>query len=228
MLQQERYSEFPAQNEAAFKETFNSLLAEYGSLSAFENVTCSVAQTNFTVVPASLFSVAEASKFLQFSVSVTITTSETDYARFNYFNCVGVFTIPSWIKSVLILKFPSAVITHERALLLRKLEQMSSGIKQMNIVLHDEHALFSYLEAGNLKWQLASVIENSDDALYHILNALERMEIQDATIQFYAHTSKAKEHLTAMTERKDKIRNLEKHKWQVANDSHLQFQLLCV
>ena len=227
-LQNEHFVAFSSMNEVAYKETMNNFLQHYGSLSAFDNVTCSVAQTNFTLVPASLFSVSEATKFLQFSTTDKVASSETDYARFNYFNCVGVFTIPSWIKSVLIPKFPSVIITHERSVLLRKLEQMSGGLKQITTIIHDDYALLSYVEAGSLKWHIASLVEHSDDVLFHIMNALERMELKETTLSFYAHTTKAKEHLTGLTDRKSKIESLHKHKWQVATDSHLQFQLLCV
>ena len=227
-LQNEHFVTFPSMTEVACKETMNSFLEHYGSLSTFDSITCSVAQTDFTLVPASLFSVADATMFLQFSTTDKIVSSETDYARFNYFNSVGVFSIPSWIKSTLIPKFPSVIITHERAILLRKLEQMSGGIKHLSIILHDDYALFSYVEAGALKWHISSQIEHSDDALYHIMNVLERMEIKETIIHFHAHSPKAKEHLSALTDRKSKIETLQKHKWQVATDSHLQFQLLCV
>lgn len=227
-LQNEHSVDFPSQTELAGKETLSDFLQHYGSLSTFDNVTCSVAQTNFTLVPAPLFSVADSSKFLQFNTTDKIVSSETDYARFNYFNSVGVFSIPSWIKSTLIPKFPGVIITHERAILLRKLEQMSGGLKQFTVILQDEYALLSYVEAGNLKWHISSVVEHSDDVLYHLLNAFERLGITETTLNFYAYSSAAKAHLASLTERKSKIETLQKHKWQVAGESHLQFQLLCV
>lgn len=226
-LQNEHFVSFSSMTEVACKEAMSSFLAHYGSLSAFDNVTCAVAQTNFTLIPAPLFSVSEASKFLQFATTDKIVASETDYARFNYFNSVGVFTIPSWIKSSLIPKFPGVIITHERAILLRKLEQMSGGLKQITTILHDDYALLSYVEAGALKWHISNVVEHADDVLFHIMNALERMELKETTLSFYAHSQKAKEFLSVLTDRKSKIEALQKHKWQVATDSHLQFQLLC-
>lgn len=220
--------DFNVRTEPGYKEAFNELLTRYGNLSDFEQITCSVAQTDFSLVPAPLFQVSEADKFLQFSTTSTIQKSETDYSRLNYFNAVGVYTTPSWVKSALIPKFPRAIIAHERIHFLRKLEQVSVGSNQLAVVIHDKHALFAYVSKGNLLWQLSSVIDHSDDILYHLMNAVERLDITDCTIQLYADSDTAKKYYTDLVSKKEKIKQLSNLKWLLSDQSHLQFQLLCV
>lgn len=227
-LNRREYIDFKVQTEPGYKDAFNELLNKYGSLSDFEQVTCSVAQTDFSLVPAPLFQVSEADKFLQFSTTTNIQKNETDYSRLNYFNAVGVYTTPSWVKSALIPKFPRAVIAHERIHFLRKLEQVSVGSNQLAVVVHNKHALFAYVSKGNLLWQLSSVIEHSDDILYHLMNAVERLNIADCTIQLYADSETAKNYCADLESKKARIKQLSGFKWSLADQSHLQFQLLCV
>lgn len=227
-LERKEQVDFKVQTELGYKDSFNDLLSRYGSLSEFEQVTCSVAQTDFSLVPAPLFQVSEADKFLQFTTTANIQKSETDYSRLNYFNAVGVYHTPSWVKSALIPKFPRTVITHERIHFLRKLEQVSVGSNQLAVVIHDKHALFAYVSKGNLLWQLSSIIDDSNDLLYHLINAVERLNITDCTVQIYADSTTAKQYYSDLEAKKNKIKQLNGLKWSLANQTHLQFQLLCV
>lgn len=219
---------FSSKTEPGYREALDTLLQHYGNLSGFENVTCSVAQTDFTLIPAPLFSVAEASNFLQFTTTTVIDSKETDYGRLNYFNCVGVYTVPSWIKSVLIPKFPRVVIAHERMHFLRKLEQLSAGVQQLTVIIHPKYALYAFVNKGNLEWQLSAVAENADDILYHLINAIERLGISTAGVTLYAAGTEAKQYTEELERKKDKIAAFQSVKWTVSNDSPLQFQLLCV
>lgn len=220
--------DFKVQTEIGSKEAFSELLNRFGSLSEFDQVTCSIAQTDFTLIPSPLFQVSEADSFLQFTTTTNISKPEVDYSRLNYFNCVGVYVTPSWVKSVLVPKFPRVVIAHERIHFLRKMEQISSGLSQLTAVIHEKHALFAYVSKGELLWQLSTVIDHSDDVLYHILNAAERLQISNATVVLYADGAAAKQTSEELNTKKNKLKQLVDLKWSVSNQSHLEFQLLCV
>lgn len=220
--------DFKVRTEIGTKDSFIELLSRFGSLSDFDQVTCSFAQTDFTLIPSPLFQVSEADSFLQFTTTNAISKSEVDYSRLNYFNCVGVYLTPGWIKSVLVPKFPRVVIAHERIHFLRKMEQVSSGLSQLTAVVHEKHALFAYVSKGELIWQLSSTIDHTDDILYHLLNAVERLQIATVSVVLYPAGEAAKKMCSDLNDKKNKLKQLVDLKWTISNQSHLEFQLLCV
>lgn len=216
------------QTDLGYSEALKELLQRYGSLLSFESMSCSVALNNLTLVPAGLFQVSDAAKFLQFSSSNVIDSKEVDYSRLNYFSCVAVYPVPSWLKSTLIPKFPRIVIQHEQVHLLRKLEQLSTGSTQLSVIIHPTHALLALVKHGNLLWNLRITVDSADDILYHILNGADKMELSELPVVVYAETETAQDIRKQLLDRKELIPKLKAFKWTATTDSHLQFQELCV
>ena len=226
----ERLESIPVsvQTDLGYSEAMKDLLQRFGSLLNFESMSCSVALNNMTLVPAGMFQVSDAAKFLQFSSSNTVDAKEVDYSRLNYFSCVAVYPVPSWLKSTLIPKYPRVVIQHEQVHLLRKLEHLSTGVTQLSVVIHPNHALLALVKHGNLLWNLRITVDTADDILYHILNGADKMELSDLPIVVYAQTEAAQEIRKQLLDRKELIPKLKAFKWTATTDSHLQFQELCV
>ncbi len=216
------------QTDLGYSEALKELLQRYGSLLSFENMSCSVGLTNMTLVPAGMFQASDAAKFLGFSSSTAIDSKEVDYSRLNYFSCVAVYPVPSWVKSTLIPKFPRVVIQHEQVHLLRKLEQLSPGATQLAIVIHSNRALLALAKHGTLLWNLRITVDGADDILYHVLNGADKMDLSEIPVVVYAGSSAAQEIRQQLLERKELIPKLRAFKWTSATDSHLQFQELCV
>lgn len=223
----ERSHLFVSSNESGKKEELIAFIAQFGDLSNFEYLSCLVNNTPFTLIPNALFDVQHASEQLQFATTTPIDKKELDYVRLSIAQLVAVYTIPNWIKSSIIPKFPRAVFQHALVPMLRRMLQLSSAQSELSCVIHDDFAHFTVIRLGDIQWATTLPVDAAEDILYHFITAIEKGGIQKERIRLFAQGDKAKTWLTTLTSYQHSIESLKHFQWIESTDSPFTIHQFC-
>lgn len=216
-------------SDEGYKQTLRDLVDDCGDLNGFEAYSCSFSDPKCTLVPMSLFSESTPEALLGLTVQEQLPKGETDYNRLPEWNIVNVYYLPSWVKSVLILKAPRIVIQHELTHLLRFLNTGSSVPLRTHFILQENHFCCVVRKDGQIVHASYQGYQTAEDVLYHLLYCFQHEEITvKGEIFIHASTEQQLEKAKQLSELAGSVQSLQQQKITTHFREHLLFQELCV
>ena len=137
---------------------------------------CTVSwHTNFsTLIPNNLFVEVKAEDIFRLSFSEKISINDIDYNRVPTVEVVNVYSIPLWVKSFFVTKYPRVVIRHEGSYLLQGIFSSFSNKVKINIVLHADSFLLVVANESGLQFYSYFEFQSTDDIVYHLMYTLHQ------------------------------------------------------
>jgi len=111
----------------------------------FSEVSLSWSEKQTTLVPTNIFNESNKKAIFALCYGPTTPADEIDYNRIALPNVVNIYSIPFWVKSFFVIRFPKIIIQHEGTHLLRGLYSKSTKIKKNQLILHKNHFLLASL-----------------------------------------------------------------------------------
>lgn len=219
------YEQLPVA-ESAIRETLSELCKKLPQDA--DEYSCSWSTPHMTLIPAGLIGDSKPSELLQLILSNAPDSSETDYNRLMSWNLAAVYHSPSWLKSVLIPKFPRIIIRHEAAHILHQLNTGSSVPTKIVAILHRAYTCFVIRKDGKIVHCSYQQTQTAEDILYHLLYCMKQLQIDggelvaECTSEETFSTGKKLETIAR------KIADLHRLKINVNEYEHLKYQRLCV
>jgi hypothetical protein len=215
--------------DTGYKQTLQDLLAQCGSLDAFDAFSCAYSTPKCTLVPMSLFSESKPEVLLGLTVHQDIPRGETDYNRLPEWGIVNVYHMPLWIKSALIVKIPRIVIQHEMTHVLRYLNTGSAVPLRTHIIVQENHFCCVVRKGGAIVHASYQAYQTPEDVLYHLLYCYQHEEITSkGEIFLHASTEALAEVTKKLRSLAEKIELFKVQTMTLHLQEHLKFQLLCV
>lgn len=215
--------------DSGYADSLRSLIQQIPATDRFEQISCSYVNDAFTIVPASLFNTNNAFDLLQFSTSSAITKNETDYNRLPEWNCVAIYHLPMWIKSVLILKFPRIQLQHEITHLLRGLTIGSILPLKTIVTIHQGLCTVLIRKNGQILHASMQEMQVSEDMIYQLLVCYQRLKLTEKGTIIISYSKSEDADIAAQLQQQCRaIKAFEQQDIQIVPYHHLEIQKLCV
>lgn len=173
------YKQLPV-SEPAIRETLSELCKNLPQDA--DEYSCSWSTPQMTLIPAGLIGNSKPSELLQLTLSNAPDSPYTDYNRLMSWNLATVYYSPSWLKSVLIPKFPRIIIRHEVAHILHQLDTGSSVPAKIIVVAHASHTCFVIRRDGKIVHCSYQQTQTVEDVLYHLLYCMKQLHIESGEL----------------------------------------------
>ncbi len=170
--------------EIETKESVLNVINSLGSLSKYEEMSCSFFSPIATLLPESLFILGKNHPYLQFTSAVDIVPNEVDYNRLHEWKSVLLYWMPLWIKSVLVPKFPRVLIQHEQSYGLRLLTKQSLVYDQCLIHFHEDLFSLQIRKKGEIVHNGILDYQSVEDVLFHFVNTIEKLNMKEKITVF--------------------------------------------
>ena len=215
--------------DLAYKEKLQELLTLIGDFDRFESFSCSYFSPACTLVPNALFAASKPEEILQFAFQAEIPKANVDYTRIPEWSMVLVYSLPLWVKSVLIIKTPRIVIQHEWAHLLHLLGGGSTIPTKSVVIAHSDSFTFMVRMNGQLLHASIQEYQTAEDILYHLSNTFQQLGVQDKNeLLIHFENEEIARNLEKLPTYFTKIDLFKATKVQTGIRTHLQMQTLCV
>lgn len=133
----------------------------------FDDISLSWSEKQTTLVPANVFNESDKESIFLLSYGKTVQNEEIDYNRIPMQGLVNVYSIPFWVKSFFVLRFPRIVIQHEGTHLIRGLFSGQTFKLKSKLVLHENHFLLVMAKENNLKFYSSFEWNTIEDIVYY-------------------------------------------------------------
>lgn len=194
----------------------------------FDEVSLAFVASDSTIVPEFVFNDSEADEIYKLCFASPKEKNEIDYNRISEESVVNIYSIPLWVKSFFILKYPRIVIQHAGSHMIKgALKKNAFNLKvSMNIFEN----CFSILITKHMKIEYYSFFDfmNAEDIIYHLTFTLNQKEMtnEKGVIEISNYSNqKYPEQLNNFI---SKLSELSKFKVEEVNHSLEKSQLLCV
>lgn len=159
------------------KEHLNSFIEENSSLNKeFDEITLSYATSRSTIVPNNIFDESGPKDLYALCFGKDTDETEIDYNRISEHGVINLYHIPTWVKSLFVIRYPRIVIQHEGTHLIRQALKKDFGLK-IYLVLHADHFQLSIMHQNQIQYYSAFDYQTYEDLLYHILFVLQQKEL---------------------------------------------------
>lgn len=196
--------------------------------SDFDEVTLSWSGNQTTLSPVNVFNESSKEAIFDLSFGNQVQFDEIDYNRLPIQGVVNVYSLPMWVKSFFVLRFPRIVIQHEGTHLIRGIFAGQTFKLKTKIVLHKTHFIIAIVKENNLKFYSTFEWNTIEDIVYYYTYSLQQLnyseEINDLEISSGAGTTADIDTL------KSTLESLHKEKIAIQISNHLveKYQQLCV
>ena len=128
-------------------------------------MSCSEKQT--TLVPVNVFNESDKESIFVLSFGRQVQNDEIDYNRLPMQGVVNVFSIPLWVKSFFVMRFPRIVIQHEGTHLIRGVFSGQTFKLKTKLVIHEAHFLLLIVQENNLQFYSSFEWSTLEDIVYY-------------------------------------------------------------
>lgn len=179
---------FENKTDFYLKETLQKLLEKYRfDSSEYEEHILAWYTPQSTLVPMNLMDDLNPKQLLTYSFSEIDESANIDYNRIAELSIVNIFTIPLWVKSFFVIRFPRIIMMHLGTGMIRGIMEQNSFKNEIHVVLEEGQALMLYVGQNQLKHYNSYEYTNSEDLLYYIANMLTQLDALEVsgTIFYY-------------------------------------------
>lgn len=133
----------------------------------FDDVSLSWSERQTTLVPVNVFNESEKDAVFFLSYGKQVQSQEIDYNRIPMQGVVNVYSIPLWVKSFFVIRFPRIVIQHEGTHLIRGIFSGQTFKLKSKLVLHEDHFLIVIVKENNLRFYSSFEWNTIEDIVYY-------------------------------------------------------------
>ncbi|HLU87675.1 MAG TPA: DUF3822 family protein [Taishania sp.] len=143
----------------------------------FDEVTLSWSDYQTTLVPVNLFNESSKDDLFRLSYGEPISSDLIDYNRLPMQGIVNVYSIPLWVKSFFVIRFPRIIIQHEGSHLVRGIFNGSTFSLNAMIVVHEQHFLVAICHENKLKYYSSFTFNALEDIVYYYSFTCQQLEL---------------------------------------------------
>lgn len=174
---QEKTVVFTDKQDYRFKQQLEDFWKETGwKESEFDEVVLSWSGGRTTLVPVNVFNESDKEAIFQLSYGTDTDHEEVDYNRLSMQGIVNVYSIPFWVKSFFVLRFPRIIIQHEGTHLIRGIFAGQTFKLKTKIVIHENHFLIAMVKENNLQFYSSFEWNTVEDIVYYYSFSVQQQE----------------------------------------------------
>ncbi len=175
------YLDISSKTEFQKKEVISDFLVKEGiTLLDYSNVLVLWSNQNAVMIPSKLMDYSKPDAIMRLTFGNDINSNEIDFNRIPLLNTSIIYSIPLWVKSLFVLKFPGSKIIHRTTSNIYYLETKSSFNKLCGI-LNVEEGFISFIVFHND--QPITFIQNNfetlEDIVYFVTYTLQNLKVTD-------------------------------------------------
>jgi hypothetical protein len=214
-----------------YKEQLNQIFIEKGySEKSYDEYSLSWYSICSTLLPNNVFAEVKPDELLRLCYSGEIPQDNVDYNRIPELAVVNVYTIPLWVKSFFVVKFPRIVIQHEGSHLLHGI--FSGYISKLNIsiVIHELSFNLVITNGEGLQFYSQFDFQMIDDLVYHLVYTLQQKNLlnQAGNLTVCSGVGSTDEQAVELKQKLESLKDLKLFKIEINSHLLLNFQTLCV
>lgn len=224
-------SAYQGKTDSDRKEAVRRIIEENAVLKEdFDNVTLAWCHSQSTLVPASIFSESTPHDLFKLCFGSEVSSRTIDHNRIFELSVVNVYTIPDWIKSLFVIKFPRIVLQHAGTHHIREVIGNNAFHAKASLVIHNHYFRMTITKHNNLEFYSSFSYQTAEDIIYHLNFVLQQKELLDekGTIEICPGTNSDESTIAKVVQGLDKIKHLGKMNIQKRDAFLTKSQLLCV
>jgi len=224
-------SAYKGKTDAERKEAVRDLIAENAELSKdFDNVTLAWCHPQSTLVPAAVFSESTPKDIFKLCFGSAAAEGNIDHNRIFELSVVNVYSIPDWVKSLLVIKYPQVIMQHAGTHQVRKVLQSDAFYTKATLIVHESYFRLTLVKHNNLEFYSSFDYQTAEDIIYHVNFVLQQKELlnEKGLIELGTVGEVDQSLIDATLEGFGKIQHLRQMKQLFEKDYLTKSQLLCV
>lgn len=213
------------------KEAVRALLEDHAQLSGdFENVTLAWCHAQSSLVPAAVFSETTPKDIFKLCFGNTVDASNVDHNRIFELSVVNVYAIPTWVKSLFVIKYPQIIMQHAGTHQIRRALHADAFYTKATLVLNKSYFRLTLVKHNKLEFYSSFDYQTAEDVIYHLNFVLQQKELlnEKGLIEIGTNGDLERDLADATLNGLKKIQHLDKMKMEFADGFLTKSQLLCV
>lgn len=196
----------------------------------FDDVTVGIVSKNSTLIPTNIYGESDPKSIYKLCFGELKEGDELDFNRIPEHGVVNVFSLPEWIKSFFVLKFPRVNIQHSGSHMIRMMLHKNTFRTKVGLHLFGDHFLYTIVKHDKLVFYSHFDHQNEDDIVYHTFFVLQQKElIEDKGSIFISNgVGSNGSNNDKILEKFAKIGDLKDFEVSIFEGLHPKSQLLCV
>lgn len=214
-----------------YKEQLEQIFIEKGYRErSYDEYSLSWYSLYSTLLPNNVFEETKTDQLFQLCYKEIIPHETIDYNRIPELAIVNVFSIPLWVKSFFVIKFPRIVIQHEGSHLLHGIFSGSTYKLKATIVLHDASFNLVLANESGLQFYAHFDFQSAEDVIYHFMYTLQQNGFlgQKGTLTICTSVGSTEEMATEIKSKLSSLSDLASFNIEINSHLLLNFQTLCV
>ncbi|TNE55948.1 MAG: DUF3822 family protein [Bacteroidetes bacterium] len=218
---------FEEKKDFQYKERLSKALEKL-NIGEVEEMTVSWQGEQCTLIPNGIFQAENISDYLQLCYEEKISKQEVDFNRLFSSDMVNVYSIPHWLKSFFVMRYPRVKTLHPYTHLIPALENKWKK-NQVFCLIFPERMILMIGQLGKLKFCNNYPCSQVEDVLYYLSFALKQQGI-DQEIDILCSLDPLNESIqqTALQEKAKTIELFKQAKWQFEDYFTLKSHQFCV
>lgn len=157
----------------------------------FQDVSLSWSEYKSILVPMNVFNESNKSAIFKLAYQQSDEHDAIDYNRLPLHQMVHVFSIPAWIKSFFILRFPRIVIQHEGTMVVNGILDSQSFKLKATLIVHEQHFLLALVKENKLQFYSTFEWSAIEDVIYYLSFTLKQLgfEQSDCIVELVSGTA---------------------------------------
>jgi hypothetical protein len=170
-----------SKSEAQKKEVISDFLVREGiTLLDYTNALVLWSNQSAVMVPSKLLDHTKPESILNLSFGKEINVTEIDFNRIPLLSSAIIYTIPLWVKSLFVLKFPASKIIHRMSSGINFLANKNSVTKIHGILTIEERFLsFLVFQNDQPIVFIQNNFETFEDVVYFVTYTLQNLKLTD-------------------------------------------------
>jgi hypothetical protein len=214
-----------------YKEQLEEFVKEKGYReNEYDDYSLSWCSKLSTLLPSNVYNEVSNEALVKLCFHQIVPTDTLDHNRIPELSIVNVFSIPLWVKSFFVIRFPKIIIQHEGSHLLHGLLSKNAFSLQIAVVLHESVFNVTITQENGLKFYAYFDYDSADDVVYHLMFTLQQKELlnQKGIIHLCASVGTSDESVIAIKLLLDKLTDLKSFQTKINSHLLLNYQSLCV
>lgn len=222
---------FKDKTDIRYKEQLEDIVKEKGYRDEeFDEYSLSWCTSVSSLLPNNVYGEVSEESVINLGFKSDISHDSIDHNRIPELSIVNVFSIPMWVKSFFVIRFPRIVMQHEGSHLLHGLLSANSFSLQVVVVLHENTFNITITNENELQFYSYFEYENEDDVIYHLMYTLQQNNLLNnkGKLLLCAGVGADDQKLISLKLKMDKMKDLKQLKNKINSHLLLNFQSLCV
>ena len=222
---------FKDKTDIRYKEQLDDIVKEKGYRDEeFDEYSLSWCTSVSSLLPNNVYGEVSEESVINLGFKSDISHDSIDHNRIPELSVVNVFSIPMWVKSFFVIRFPRIVMQHEGSHLLHGLLSANAFSLQVVVVLHETTFNVTVTNENELRFYSYFEYENEEDVIYHLMYTLQQNNLlnRKGKLLMCAGVGADDQKLISLKLKMDKMKDLNQLKNKINSHLLLNFQSLCV